>query len=81
MRLAFGEWIIHRRWYAGRTRQLASAEPSSVTSLGQDLEHVLLDVTYTDGFTERYQVLIRWEDTPGDGYGDGALIGTATGPG
>ena len=81
MRLAFGEWIIHRRWYAGRTRQLASAEPSSVTSLGQDLEHVLLDVTYTDGCTERYQVLIRWEDTPGDGYGDGALIGTATGPG
>lgn len=76
MTLAFGEWIIHRRWYAGRTRQLASAEPSSVTSLGEDLEHVLLDVTYTDGFTERYQVLVRWEDTPGDGYGEAALIGT-----
>ncbi|MDA2894070.1 maltokinase [Mycolicibacterium sp. BiH015] len=80
MTLAFGEWIIHRRWYAGRTRQLASAEPSSVTPLGDDLEHVLLDVAYTDGFTERYQVLVRWEDTPVDGHGEAALIGTTQGP-
>lgn len=79
MTLAFGEWIIHRRWYAGRTRQLASAEPSAVTPLGDDLEHVLLDVAYTDGFTERYQVLVRWEDSPVDGYGEAALIGTGGG--
>lgn len=76
MTLAFGEWIIHRRWYAGRTRQLASAEPSVVTPLADDLEHVLLDVTYTDGFTERYQVLVLWKDAPVDGYGEAALIGT-----
>ncbi|PQD98153.1 maltokinase [Mycobacterium sp. EPG1] len=82
MTLAYGEWIIHRRWYAGRSRELASAEPAVVTPLGDDLEHVLLDVTYTDGFTERYQVFVHWEDGPAGGYGsaggyhDAALIGT-----
>ncbi len=76
MTLAFSEWIINRRWYAGRTRELASAEPAVVTPLGDDLEHVLLDITYVDGFTERYQVLIRWADGPVDGYHDAAIIGT-----
>ncbi|MBB2989274.1 maltokinase [Mycolicibacterium iranicum] len=81
MTLAFSEWIIHRRWYAGRSRELASAEPAAVTPLGDDIEHVLLDVAYTDGFTERYQVLVLWKDAPVDGYGEAALIGTEDGPG
>ena len=82
MTLAYGEWIVHRRWYAGRSRELASAEPAVVTPLGDDLEHVLLDVTYTDGFTERYQVFVHWQDGPAGGSGsagghdDAALIGT-----
>ncbi len=80
MTLAFGEWIIHRRWYAGRNRELASAEPAKVTPLEDNLEHVLLDVTYTDGFAERYQVLVLWADAPVDGYPEAALIGTETGP-
>jgi maltokinase len=80
MTLAFSEWIINRRWYAGRSRELASAEPALVTPLGDDLEHVLLDVKYVDGFTERYQVLVRWADGPVDGYPDAAVIGTAQGP-
>lgn len=77
---AFSEWIVNRRWYAGRSRELASAEPAAVTPLGDDLEHVLLDITYTDGFSERYQVLVRWADAPLDGYSDAAVIGTVPGP-
>lgn len=80
MTLAFGEWIIHRRWYAGRTRELASAQPAAVTALGDGLDHVLLDVAYTDGFTERYQILVQWESAPVDRYGEAALIGTSSGP-
>lgn len=80
MTLAFGEWIIHRRWYAGRTRELASVESAAVTALGDGLDHVLLDVAYTDGSSERYQVLVQWESEPVDGYGEAALIGTASGP-
>ena len=80
MTLAFGEWIINRRWYAGRSRRLASVQPTVVTPLGADLDHVLLDVAYTDGFAERYQVLVRWADAPVAGYDDAALIGTTEGP-
>ncbi|PRC50318.1 maltokinase, partial [Mycobacterium sp. ITM-2017-0098] len=80
MTLAFSEWIINRRWYAGRSRELASAVPAVVTPLGDDLEHVLLDVTYVDGFAERYQVLVRWADRPLAGYPEAAVIGSVTGP-
>ena len=79
MTLAFSEWIVNRRWYAGRSRELASAEPAAVTPLGDDLEHVLLDVRYADGFSERYQVLVRWANEPVDGYPDAAVIGTVPG--
>ncbi|MGE2837177.1 maltokinase N-terminal cap-like domain-containing protein [Mycobacterium sp. SMC-4] len=81
MTLPYGQWLQRQRWYAGRTRELASAQPAVVTPLsdgpGLDLEHVLLDVTYTDGSSERYQVLIRWGSAPIDEYNDVATIGTA----
>lgn len=88
MTLAFGDWIVHRRWYAGRSRDLASAVPATVTPLGADVEHVLLDVTYTDGTTERYQLLVRWVAGATDSAtGEapeatvlGTVIGTDTGP-
>lgn len=76
MTLALREWIINRRWYAGRSRELVSAVPAVVTPLGDDLEHVLLDVTYVDGFAERYQVLILWADGPVAGFPESAVIGT-----
>lgn len=76
MTLPFGDWIQRQRWYAGRTRELAATEPAVVTPLGDDLDFVLLDVTYTDGTAERYQVLLRWSAAPIEGYRDVATIGT-----
>lgn len=82
MTLAFGEWIVHRRWYAGRRRELASAEPVTVTPLEDGLEHVLLDVRYGDGTVERYQLLVRWVNGPAApaGLDPAAVIGTVPGP-
>ncbi len=75
MTLPFGDWIQRQRWYAGRTRDLDSAVPAEATALGDDLDLVLLDVTYTDGTAEQYQVLLRWADAPIQGYSDIATIG------
>ncbi|AEV86218.1 maltokinase [Actinoplanes sp. SE50] len=58
MTLPYTEWLPKQRWYAGRSRVLASLKEASSTPLGEELELVLLDVSYTDGSSERYQVLI-----------------------
>jgi len=78
MTLRFGDWIKQQRWYAGRGREQASAEPAAITALRDDLDLVLLDVTYTDGSAERYQVLLRWGSAPIDVYSDVATIGTVS---
>jgi len=73
--LPFAEWLPHQRWYAGRTRTLVTAEPAVVTALDPGLDHVILDVSYADGGTERYQVFVGWEQAPRDDLVAGATIG------
>jgi maltokinase len=76
MNLPFSEWLPQQRWYAGRSRQLLSAEPDVVVSLRDDIDLVVLDVAYTDGSAERYQVIVRWGSGPIDEYHSVATIGT-----
>ncbi|WP_430784291.1 maltokinase N-terminal cap-like domain-containing protein [Actinoplanes sp. G11-F43] len=76
MTLPFAEWLPKQRWYAGRSRVLSSVKQASATALGEDLELVLVDVEYTDGSSERYQIVVGWGDGPMAEYSAVATIGS-----
>jgi maltokinase len=76
MTLPFTEWLPEQRWYAGKTRTLESVRTGSVTALRDDLDLMLIDVTYTDGSSERYQALVTWTSGPFVEYNAVATIGT-----
>ncbi|MGI9126254.1 MAG: maltokinase N-terminal cap-like domain-containing protein, partial [Mycobacterium sp.] len=77
--LPWADWLPRQRWYAGRSRTLSATRAHSAASLREGLDLTLVDVDYTDGSSDRYQVVVQWDSAPVPEYGLVATIGAVDG--
>jgi len=77
--LPWGEWLPGQRWYAGRDRVMGSAAVLHTVQIDDGMDLALIDVEYTDGTSERYQVMVQWDSPPPVDYLEISKIGTVSG--
>lgn len=80
MTVDFAKWLTSQRWYAGRGRELSGVTEAlsvplsdgSDSETAADLKLVLLDADYTNGTSDRYQVVTRADGDVHDALSDPA---------
>ena len=77
--LPWAQWLPGQRWYAGRARNLVSARLRTAAPLAQGIELTLVDVDYSDGSSECYQIVVQWDCPPPPEYFPVATIGSVDG--